>query len=172
MTMSKKWIIAAAITASLLAVPIGANAQQGGSAVTPEQNQQDIDKSVDILRSNLRESKAQFIIDRMDLTASERQGFVPVYKRFETDMTKLGDEQLAIVKDFAANFDNMTDKMAQSLTNRGLALDAKRNSLIKQYVPQFNKVLPGVKTARFVQLELLVDRAIGLQILSRLPLIR
>jgi len=175
--MNRKWMIVAAIMAallsvSLLAVPIDANAQQGNPTVTPEQNQQDIDKSIDLLRSNLRESKEQFIVGHMDLSASERQGFVPVYKRFQADMTKLGDEQVAIVKDYAANFENMTDEKAQSLTNRALALDAKRNGLIKRYIPQFNKVLSGVKTARFVQLELLVERAVGLQILSRLPLIR
>jgi hypothetical protein len=170
--MSRTWIIAVAVTASLLAVPAGAGAQQSNAAVTPAQNQQDIDKSIDILRSSFRENKQQYIVDQMDLSASERQKFLPVYRRFEAEMTKLGNEQVAIVKDFADNFQNMTDQKARSLTDRALALDANRIRLIKSYVPQFNKVLSAVKTARFVQLEQLVDRALGLEILSRLPLIR
>jgi len=170
--MSRRWMIGAAVAASLLALPVGASAQQTGVAVTPAQSQQDIDKSIDILRSNFRQDKQQYIVDQMDLSAPERQKFLPVYKRFEAEMTKLGNEQVAVVKDYADNFQNMTDEKARSLTDRALALDTNRIRLIKSYVPQFNKVLSAVKTARFVQLEQLVDRALGLEILSRLPLIR
>ena len=79
----------------------------------------------------------------MTLTDAEATKFWPVYDQYSAEMTKIGDQKYALIKEYAQNFGSLTDVQAQSLTNRSLALDEAIAQLRIKYVPIINKVLPG-----------------------------
>ncbi len=108
----------------------------------------------------------------MTLTDAESTKFWPVYDQFSAEMTTLGDQKLALIKEYAAGFGSLTDAQAQSLLNRSLALDEAATQLRIKYVPIINKVLPGTKTATFFQMERRISALIDLQVASLIPLVQ
>ena len=150
-----------------LAAP-AAHAQAAASKDTQTVSDQD----VNLLRQDLRSKKKQLIAANLTLTDAESTKFWPVYDQFSAEMTKLGDEKLALIKEYAQNFGSLTDAQALSLINRSLALDEAVSQLRIKYVPIVNKVLPGTKTATFFQIERRVGTLIDLQVASQIPLVQ
>jgi hypothetical protein len=152
---------------SFFAVP-AAHAQ-----ATPSKDGQTVtDQDVKLLRQDLRSQKKQLIAANLTLTDAESTKFWPVYDQFSTEMTALGDQKYALIKEYAQNFGSLTDAQAQSLLNRSLALDEAAAQLRIKYVPIVNKVLPGTKTATFFQMERRVSALIDLQVSSQIPLVQ
>ncbi len=128
----------------LLAAPAG-RAQSAAKSDSPTVTDQDIQ----LLRQDLRSNKKQFIAANLKLTDAEATKFWPVYDQYAAEMTKLGDQKYALIKEYAQNFGTLNDAQAQTLLNRSLALDEATAQLRIKYVPIINKVLPGTKTATF-----------------------
>ena len=87
-------------------------------------------------------------------------------------MTKIGDQKVALIGEYAKNFGSLNDARAQSLLNRSLGLDEAIAQLRIKYVPIINKVLPGTKTATFFQIDRRISALIDLQVASRIPLVQ
>jgi hypothetical protein len=130
------------------------------------------DAYIELMRKDVRSQKASLVGQNMNLTAAEASAFWPVYQKYEAQQQKLGDERVALIKDYAANYQQMTDQKADELVNRIFALEDKVNQLKRQYYAEFKKAIPGVKAARFVQIENQIQRLIDLQIASQIPLVQ
>ena len=106
----------------------------------------------------------------MTLTDAEATKFWPVYDQYSAEMTKIGDQRYALIKEYAQNFGSLTDDQALSLINRSLALDEAIAQLRIKYVPIINKVLTGKKTTTFFQMDRRITTLIDLQLASQIPL--
>jgi hypothetical protein len=95
-----------------------------------------------------------------------------VYDQYAAEMTKLGDQKYALIKEYAQGFGTVTDAQAQSLLNRTLSLDESIAQLRIKYVPMINNVLPGTKTATFFQIDRRLTGLMDLQIASQIPLVQ
>jgi hypothetical protein len=164
---NKKMVVLVLGCVSFLAVP-AAHAQAAASKDSQTASEQD----VKLLRQDLRSQKKQLIAANLTLTDAESTKFWPVYDQFSAEMTKLGDQKLALIKEYAQNFGSLTDAQALSLINRSLAVDEAVSQLRIKYVPIVNKVLPGTKTATFFQMERRIGALIDLQIASQIPLVQ
>jgi len=165
----KNRLIAALILSSawIMAVPV-APAQTTASSDSPTVTDQDIQ----LLRQDLRSKKKQMVAANLTLTESEATKFWPVYDQYAAEMTKIGDQKYALIKEYAQNFGSLTDAQAQSLLNRSLALDEAIAQLRIKYVPIFNKVVPGTKTATFFQIDRRLSTMIDLQLANQIPLVQ
>jgi hypothetical protein len=130
------------------------------------------DQDIQLLRQDIRSQKKQLIAANLTLTDAEATKFWPVYDQYSAEMTKIGDQRYALIKEYAQNFGSLTDVQAQSLTNRSLALDEAIAQLRIKYVPIINKVLPGTKTATFFQIDRRLTGLIDLQLASQIPLVQ
>jgi hypothetical protein len=70
---------------------------------------------------------------------------------------KINDDKLLVIKDYAANFQNLTDYQAETLVNQWAQVDQSGVKLRTKYIPMIHNLLPGKKAARFFQ----VDRRLG-----------
>src|SRR3990172_1846486 len=77
-----------------------------------------VDQEVALLRSDIQKDKVNLITLNMDFTADEAARFWPVLKRYEEELMKIGDQRVALMKDYAQNFENMTDEKAKELTQK------------------------------------------------------
>jgi Spy/CpxP family protein refolding chaperone len=154
-------------SAWVLAVP-AARAQAAASQDSQTVSEQDIK----LLRQDVRSQKKQLIAANLKLTDAEATKFWPVYDQYSVEMTKIGDQKYALIKEYAQNFGSLTDEQAQSLTSRALALDEAIAQLRIKYVPIINKVLPGTKTATFFQMDRRIAGLIDLQLASQIPLVQ
>jgi len=132
----------------------------------------DTDKYVELMRADVRAQKVQILTKAMEFSVEESAAFWPVYDKYQQEFNKLGDQKVALIKDYAANFENLEDSKARELAERALGLEEMRVSLLKKYYPEFGKVLSGKKVARFLQVENQINRLIDLQIASGIPLVQ
>jgi len=142
------------------------------SATSSKDNEASIDKSVALLRQDLRSGKKQAIAASLQLTEAEATKFWPVYDQYAAELTKLGDQRYALIKEYANGFGTLTDKESLSLIKRSLSLDEQVAQLHSKYVPIVNQVLPGTKTATFFQLDRYINALIDVQVAGGIPAVQ
>ncbi len=129
------------------------------------------DQDLNLLRKDLRSDQKQIIAANMLLTDSEAQKFWPLYDEYTAEKMKVNDTKLSVIKDYAANFEKLTDNQAQTLVNRWADADQLALQLRTKYIPRFEKVLTGKKAARFFQVDRRISSLVDLQLSSQIPLV-
>jgi len=120
---------------------------------------------------DLKTGKVDIIKNALPLEGAKADAFWPVYRKYQLDLDKIGDKRLALIKDYAAHYDSMTDAKAKTLATQALDLQIQRTNLLKSYYPQFTKVLGAIDAAKLIQVEHLIMAAIDLQLAAEMPLI-
>ena len=173
--MRKITMAAVALACAWTGAAPALHAQAASSATAASQskdNQASIDQDVSLLRQDLRSKKKQLIAANLTLTDAEATKFWPVYDQYTAELSKLGDQKYALIKEYAQGFGKLTNEQALSLINRSLALDEKIAQLRIKYVPIINQVLPGTKTATFFQMDRRITALLDLQLASEIPLVQ
>jgi Spy/CpxP family protein refolding chaperone len=168
MSMRNKMMLVLAVAGVSFLAPPASHAQAAASKDTPTVTDQDIK----LLRQDLRSRKKQLIAANLTLTDAQATKFWPIYDQYSAEMTNIGDQKYALIKEYAQNFGSLTDAQAESLLKRSLALDESVTQLRIKYVPIINKVLPATKTATFFQLDRRIGTLIDLQLASQIPLVQ
>ena len=145
---------------------------QASSQNPSANNQTAMDQNVQLLREDLRSKKKQLIAANLTLTDTEATKFWPVYDQYTAELVQINNEKYAIIQDYVKSWGTMNDTQALDLTKRSLAVDAKVTALRTKYVPIFNGVLPGTKTATFFQLDRRIGMMSDLQLASQFPLVQ
>lgn len=166
--------IALVIVASVVLLPSRFMFSQASSsqASSSSQAQSSTDQDIDLLRKDIRSQKKQVIAANLNLTDKEAEQFWPVYDQYTAELVKINDQKYAAIKQFAQNYDTLTDDQAQSLTRQALEVDESVAQLRLKYIPIFGKVISGKKTALFFQLDHRLVMLIDLQLSSAIPLVQ
>jgi len=147
-----------------LAVMAGALA-----AVTPVLAQGD--QYLELLRQDLRTDKIAVMTASMGLTTEQGDAFWPIYREFQTELSKIGDERIAMIKSYAENYESMTSDLADDLMKDWYNQQKDRLKLLEKTSKKIAKATDPVIAFRFVQVENILNRIIDLQVASELPLI-
>jgi hypothetical protein len=160
-------------TVALLALTVatGLWAQEKKVQDPAESRELNSEAYIRLLRSDLKASRDQIVREEMQLNPQQAAAFWPVYHDFTAEQTKLGDEKLAIITDYAQNFLTMSDDKADQIAHRVMALDEQRLALRKKYYDLMKKALPAVLVVRFFQVESQIQLLVDLQIAENLPII-
>jgi hypothetical protein len=144
-------------------------AQQAAKSEDQESN---IQSYVDLMRADVKAEKVQILGAMMQFSPDEASTFWPLYNSYDADLTKLGDLKLALIKEYADNYDSMTDAKADELVQKNFALVSDRNALLKTCYEQVKSKMGAKTAARFVQVEHQLVMIIDLQIASQLPAVK
>lgn len=125
---------------------------------------------LELQRADIRTQKRGIIDALTDFNSTQEKAFWAVYDNYEKELTKLNDQRLALIKDYAAQYMKLTDAQALDLTNRAFDFQEKRLALRKSYMESLKKILPGIQVGRLMQLENQLDMLIDLQIAAQVPL--
>jgi hypothetical protein len=124
----------------------------------------------ELLRSDVRAQKVAIITEVMGFSEQEDKSFWPIYRDYDAEMTRLGDERVALVADYAKSYDQMTDALAGELAAKALDLEARRQALKAKFFDKVRAAL-GARTAlRALQVEHQLLLLIDLQISASLPI--
>ena len=126
---------------------------------------------IELLRTDVKKSKAQIMGEVMQLDADQATKFWPIYKEFEAEFGATGDQIVALVKTYAQNYDKMTDAVAEQLGNQVLSIEEQRNALKKKYFDRLKGDLGAMTATRFLQVENQLERIVDLQVAAQLPVI-
>ena len=143
-------------------------------AQTPSNSsgQSTVDQQVDLLRKDIRSEKKQIIAANMQLTDAEAEKFWPLYDQYTAELVKINDAKYAVIKEYAINYDTLTDDKALALTRQLLDVDQQVAQLRIKYVPLVNKVISGKKTALFFQMDRRLLMLIDLQLAEQIPMVQ
>lgn len=145
--------------------------QPAPGAATPTAEQLN-DANIQLMRQDIRAQRKKIVAANMPLTETEATKFWPVYDRYIAETIKINDVRYAIIKEYAQNYQSMTDEKADDLIRRWLAIDQDNTQLRVRFIPEFDKVISPKKTAMFFQIDRRVGLMIELQLDSQIPLVQ
>ena len=148
------------LVAGVLATAVPAQAQ------AETQNEQ----YMELLRQDLRTNKLAVMTEAMALTDEQGEVFWPIYREYQTNLSKVGDKRIAMIKDFAEHYEDMTGEKAKEITKNWFGQQKERLGLLEKTSKKIAKATDPVTAARFIQVENAVDMIVNLQIASELPL--
>jgi len=126
---------------------------------------------VDLLRTDLRAQHVALITELMQFTEDEDAKFWPIYRDYERDLAKVNDDRVALIKDYAASYEKMTNETADKLARGALDLEGRRHALQVQYYDRLVKAISAKTAARFLQVEHQILLLLDLQIAASLPVV-
>lgn len=127
---------------------------------------------IQLLREGLRADKRQATAEAVQLTEAEGAKFWPIYDKYIAELTTINDAKYGLIKEYSEKFGSYTDKQATDFIKRWLDVDVKASQLRSRYVPVVGKVLPGVKTASFFQIDRRLAMLVNLGLASQLPILQ
>ena len=125
----------------------------------------------ELLRQDLSTKKVALITEVMQFTDSEAGVFWPLYREYDLEVKKMGDETIKLIKDYAVNFENLTDEKSVELMTRSYDLREEEINLNRIYMAKFSKVISPTRAVQFMQVINQIDLILDVQIASQLPLI-
>jgi len=125
---------------------------------------------LNISREMIDNQRNKAIGFNMTFTQQEKEKFWPLYREYRGAMHKVGDKRVAVILDYAENFESMTDSLARNLMDRSLEAESERIKVKKKYVAKFRRILPETKVVRLMQIESRMDTLVDLKIAESLPL--
>jgi Spy/CpxP family protein refolding chaperone len=128
--------------------------------------------SLEDVERDLLAQRADVISKNLGLTADQAAKFWPLYEKYQAELAKVVDAQLKAVKAYAQSYDTLDDAGALAFASAQIDRDAAAAALRKQWLPEFQKVLPGRVAAKFMQLDRRISLLAQLEVARLIPLIR
>ena len=143
--------------------------QQGTAPPTTDTQKKNVQEYIELLRSNVRQDKAELMGAVMQLSAADAAKFWPIYSEYDAELTKVNDQRVANIEEYARNYNQMTDQKADELVQKAIQFRKTRFDLLAKYYDRVKQSLGAVTAARFIQVEDQLLLIIDLQIASSLP---
>jgi len=123
-----------------------------------------------IFIQKIKADKKLLVAENMQLTESEAKAFWPVYKKYQDELFLLRARTAKLIKDYADNYDNLTNAKAKKLLDEMVNIESLRVKLNKTYLPMFRKALPETKVVRYYQIENKINAVLYNEFAENIPL--
>ncbi len=133
---------------------------------------QALDAFIEILKMDANTQKSTIFRTNMRLNKAEGDKFWPVYESYERDLDIINNERIEVIRDYARNYNNLSDEDSEAIAKKAFKLQEKRVKLRKKYFKKFKKVSSSKTATKFFQLENRVNLILDMKIASKLPLIK
>src|SRR5580700_11357989 len=153
-TNMKAWILVLTTLALVPAARAQENTQPTQTAVEADTSsdpdaQKNIQEYIDLIRSDVKQRKAETLAAVMQLSAADAAKFWPIYAEYDAELTKLNNLRAANIQEYARTYGQMTDEKADELIQKALAFDKQRSELLAKYYDRFKQAFGGITAARF-----------------------
>ena len=151
-----------AVLALLTALPLAAQAKEKVSINADEQ----------VLLKQIQADRRSIFADNLGLTDAESVKFWPVFDQYEAKRQKLEERYIAMVNDFANNYETLTDERASKILVERMDIEVKMLELKNEYTKKVADVLPGKKALRYAQIESRITNILRRNLYTVIPLAR
>jgi hypothetical protein len=160
------------VTLVVLAAAVQAAAAQSAQAPNEAQQTKSLNLSAyaELLRADVRAEKVAILTEVMGFSEAEDKAFWPIYRDYDAEMSKLGDERVALIADYARNYQQMTDEAADALAKKAIDLEQRRQAAKAKCYERVKAALKPRQALRFLQVEQQLQLLIDLQISASLPI--
>jgi len=173
--LNRAWLIAVVILPLFAAspgrgqTPSQPTNKSAAASAGADAQEKNVEAYIDLLRRDVRQQKAEIMGAVMLLSADEATKFWPIYSDYDAQLSKLNDQRVENIKEYARAYNQMTDEKADELIQKSLAYQKQRAELLAKTYDRVKQVLGAITAARFAQVEHQLLLIIDLQITSSLP---
>ena len=132
---------------------------------------EDANSDAQLTKEAVMANKKLLISTNMGLSEEEKKTFWPVYEEYQDMLVKLNLRTIALIKEYAENFDSMTDEKAGKLLDEFLSIEEDTLALKQKFIPKFEKILSKRKVVRYYQIEEKVKSIINFDLVNKIPLV-
>ena len=173
--LNRPWLMAVVIlpllSASISRAQTETEPKDNAVAASPEADNQkkNVQAYIDLLRRDVRQQKAEMMGAVMLLSADDATKFWPIYNDYDSELSKLNDQRVENIKEYARTYNQMTNEKADELIQKSLAYQKQRAELLAKTYGRVKQALGAITAARFAQVEHQLLLILDLQIASSLP---
>jgi len=131
-----------------------------------------MDQQIELARQASNMDRQALLLDNVQLTAEESDLFWPAWKEYRLAARANGDRMLALLKDFAANYEQMENIKADELMTDYFSIKMQNLVIKQQFAQKIDVFLPARKVMRITQLENKLDAAIQMELAAEIPLVK
>jgi hypothetical protein len=126
--------------------------------------------NMQIVLEKVRADKKLLVAENMQLTEVEGKTFWPVYEQYQNELFLLRVRTAKLITDYANAQEKMTNENARTLLDEYMTIESLGLMLRQIYLPEFRRVLPEVKVARYYQIENKIQAALVYELARNIPL--
>jgi hypothetical protein len=162
------------VAAALMLLMAGSVSAQTQSPQVSERETKTLNLTAyaELLRSDVRAQKVAILTEVMGFTEAEDAAFWPIYREYDLEMSKLGDERLALVTEYAGAYSKLTDAAAEKLASKAIDLEVRRQAAKAKCYERVKAALSPRTALRFLHVEHQLQLLIDLQISASLPIVK
>lgn len=130
-----------------------------------------VQSEIALTRADIQAERQALVAENLPLTEDQAKAFWPVYRTYREELAKLGDRFVALIEDYAKNYETMTDPQASTMIKEFLKIQKEEVTIKTAWVPKFEKILPAKAVARFFQIENKLDLIVRTEVAAEIPLV-
>lgn len=150
------------VLATFLSLVLAATAAYAGAAAEADMH---------ILLDTIRANRKALVAANLTLTNEEATAFWPLYDKYHAELNGVQDRAVKVIEEYTTSFATLSNEQAMTLADQWLTAEGDRVKIRRDYLPQFAKVLPGRKVARFYQIENKMDAVIRYDLAEEIPVV-
>ena len=132
--------------------------------------QSDVEE-IDFIQSIMGAEKKEVMSQFVNLQGPAADAFWKLYDEYEVKRKSLGKERIALIKQYAAEYDGITSEQTDALMSQAIKLRNSNDKLVDTYYKKIKKVAGSKAAAQFHQLESYIQASIRTELFSSIPLI-
>jgi hypothetical protein len=130
-----------------------------------------VQHEIALTRAEIQTERQALVAENLPLTEEQATAFWPLYRTYREEMAKLGDRLVAVIEDYAKNYETMTDPQSSAMIKEFLKIQKDEIAIKTSWVSKFEKILPAKTVARFYQIENKLDLIVRTSVAAEIPLV-
>ena len=128
-------------------------------------------EEIEYFQSIFGMEKKAIVANFIKLEDPVKSAFWTVYDQYESERKALGQQRIALLADYATNYDKLNDEKIEQLISATIKQKSNNDKLVNKYYKQMKKAVDTKVAAQFFQIENYFQSAIRASILENIPLI-
>lgn len=128
-------------------------------------------EDIDFIQSIYGKEKKIIAADFIQVEDAKKDAFWKLYDEYETKRKELGKKRIALLEQYAREYNNMDDATTTKIIKDIAALGLQTDKLISTYHAKMQKAAGAKPAAQFFQLEVYFLSVIRVAIMENIPFI-
>lgn len=133
---------------------------------------QSYNEEMDLMQAAFGMAKKDIVSAFVQPSASQSDAFWTVYDQYEAARKELGKERIALLEQYAKQWENLTSEQADDWTKKALTLQKKTDKLIATYYKKVKAASDGIVATQFYQVESYILTGIRIELLDGIPFVQ
>ena len=129
-------------------------------------------EEVDLMQAAFGMGKKDIVSAFVNPSASQSEAFWTLYDEYESQRKGLGKDRIALLEQYAQQYETMTSEQADAWTTKVIALQKKTDQLISTYYKKVKGISDGIVATQFYQVEYFILTGIRMELLDAIPFVQ